>query len=99
MTTEQEFATALREAIQQMRGLGYSPQRFEKMLNDVGAVNTARKLIKSGELQDGLKSLLQKGRADLTLEHIMQLDPYRQLFSAAELAAADWRLQQAMQAK
>ncbi|WP_273430570.1 hypothetical protein [Chitinibacter tainanensis] len=95
MSIEQQFSAALRQAIIDARELGYNPQRFETMLNDLGAVGMAKKLIKSGELQDGLKSILKKGRADLTLEHIMQAEPHRQLFSRDELAAAAWRLEQA----
>lgn len=95
MTIENQFSAALRTAIEEAKQLGYHPTRFETMLNDMGAVPLAKKLVISGDLQDGLKKMKQLGRLDLTLEHIMQNEPFHPLFSKAELAAADWRLQQA----
>lgn len=91
---EAEFSERLRDAIRQSHDLGYHPTRFEKMLNEQGALGLARKLVKSGELQDGLKDLAKLGRKDLSMESIMLEPQFKPLFSIAELQAAKWRLAQ-----
>jgi hypothetical protein len=92
---ESEFSERLRDAIRQSHDLGYHPTRFEQMLSEQGALALARKLIKSGELQDGLKAMAKLGRKDLTMESIMLEPKFKPLFSAGELQAATWRLSQA----
>ena len=91
---ESEFSERLRDAVRQSHDLGYHPTRFEQMLNEQGALALARKLIKSGELQDGLKAMTKLGRKDLVLESIMLEPKFKALFSAGELQAASWRLSQ-----
>ena len=91
-TLEREFAERLRDAIRQAIDLGYHPTRFEQMLETQGAVGLARKLVTSGDLQDGLKAMAKLGRRDLTMESIMLEDKFKSLFSKAELEAAKWRL-------
>jgi hypothetical protein len=89
---EREFSERVHDAIRLSHDLGYHPNRFEQMLNEQGALTLSRKLIKSGELQDGLKALAKLRRKDLSMESIM-LDPkFRSLFSVAEIQAAEWRL-------
>ena len=92
---EAQFSERIRDAIRQSHELGYHPTRFEQMLDELGAVGAARRLIKSGELQGGLKELTKLGRKDLTMEAIMQESAFKALFTAAELQAAKWRLEQA----
>ena len=91
---EREFSERFHNAIRQSHDLGYYPNRFEQMLNELGALSLSRKLVKSGELQDGLKDLAKLGRKDLNMGAIM-LDPkFNALFSVAERQAAEWRLGQ-----
>lgn len=92
---ESEFSMRLRDSISQSHDLGYHPTRFEQMLNEQGALGLARKLIKSGEIQDGFKVVVKLGRKDLTMESIMLESKFQSLFSAGELEAAAWRLSQA----
>lgn len=70
-TLEREFSERLHDAIRISHDLGYHPNRFEQKLNEHGALSVSRKLIKSGELQDGLKVLAKLGRKDLSMESIM----------------------------
>lgn len=91
---EREFSERLRDAMLQAHGLGYHPTRFEQMLNEKGALALARKLVKSGELQDGLKEMVKLGRRDLSMESIMLEPKFASLFSKPELEAANWRLGQ-----
>lgn len=88
-----EFSDRLREAIDLCRKLGYSPSRFEQMLNNSpSAVSLARKLVVSSELQDGLKRIAKLGRLELSMESIMLEEKFKPLFSAQVLEAAKWRL-------
>lgn len=88
-----EFASRLREAIELCRGLGYSPSRFEQMLNgSPSAVSLAKKLAVSSELQDGLKRIAKLGRLELSMESIMLEEKFNPLFSDQVLEAARWRL-------
>ncbi len=89
-----EFTSRLRDAVRQCYELGYHPTRFEQMLDTLGGVNLAKKLVLSGDLQDGLKTLAKLGRLDLSMEAMMQEDKFRLLFTKSELEAATWRLAQ-----
>lgn len=95
-TTEElssEFASRLREAIDLCREQGYSPARFEQMLNSSpSAVSLAKKLAVSSELQDGLKRLAKLGRLELSMESIMLEEKFKPLFADQVLEAARWRL-------
>jgi len=88
-----EFASRLREAIDLCRELGYSPSRFEQMLNSSpSAVTLAKKLAVSSEIQDGLKRIAKLGRLELSMESIMLEEKFKPLFSDQVLQAAQWRL-------
>jgi hypothetical protein len=89
-----EFADRLRGAIDLCRGLGYSPSRFEQMLNSSpSAVSLAKKLVVSAELQDGLKRIAKLGRLELSMESIMLEEKFKPLFPDQVLEAAKWRLE------
>ncbi|MCC6208979.1 MAG: hypothetical protein IT488_12630 [Gammaproteobacteria bacterium] len=90
----QEFAARLYTAILECHRLKYHPTRFEQMLQSSDAVTLAKKLVTSGELQDGLKKLKGMDRLDLSMEEIMLESRFAQLFTRAELDAARWRLSQ-----
>ncbi len=94
MTLEDRFTARLLAACQECRDFGYSPVRFENMIRKHGGVGTAKRLIKSGDLQDGLERLKVEGRLDLSMESIMLEPEFQDLFFPSERAAAQWRLQQ-----
>ena len=88
-----EFSDRLREAIVLCRELGYSPSRFEQMLNSSpSAASLAKKLVVSSELQDGLKRIAKLGRLELSMESIMLEEKFKPLFPDQVLEAAKWRL-------
>lgn len=91
---EAEFATRLRLAVIECHRIGYHPTRFEQMLDKGGAVATAKKLVISGDLQDGLIKLAHLGLLSLTMEAIMLEEQFIPLFTHAEREAAKWRLAQ-----
>lgn len=94
MELRQEFAVRIRSAIQECYELGYRPTRFEQMLDSNDAVDVAKRLVRSGDLQDGLKRIKSLNRLDLSMEQIM-LDPkFSSLFEKDEREAAKWRLSQ-----
>jgi hypothetical protein len=62
------------------------------MLNELGALGVARKLIASSEIHDGMREIAKRGRKDLIMETIMLEPRFNSLFSANELQAAAWRL-------
>lgn len=64
------------------------------MLESLGGVSLAKKLVISGELQEGLKKLAKLGRLDLSMEAIMQEERFAPLFTKPELEASQWRLSQ-----
>lgn len=89
-----DFLASLRAADIECHRLDYHPTRFEQMLQGEPAVDLAKRLVTSGELHDGLKTLARLKRLDLSLESIMLEDRFRPLFSSEHLEAARWRLAQ-----
>ena len=93
-----QFEGRLQQAIRECVKLKYYPRRFEEMLRDFDGPTVARKLVASGDLQDGLLRIVRMNRRELSMESIM-LDPmFHQLFTPSEIEAADWRLKQAEEA-
>ena len=69
MTLETDFQDACQRAVNACRDLGYNPTAWVGMIERYGAVDAAKKLLVSGDLQPGLLRLLKLGRTDLTIEH------------------------------
>jgi len=65
---------------------------FIHLAEEYGAVNTAKKLVISSDINSGLKKLKKSGRLDLAMESVMLNERYESLFTTDELAAARWRL-------
>ena len=91
---EQQFTNALWATEREATQLGHSSGVFRKMLDDYGGVETARRLVKAGEIQGGMRTICAMGRADLTTEAVMLKAEYAPLFKRDELDAARWRLSQ-----
>jgi hypothetical protein len=88
----QEFSSRVHAALAECHRLKYYPTRFEQMLQTTDAVTLAKRLVTSGELHDGLKTLKKLSRLDLSLE-VMVLEPqFESLFTVQERDAAGWRL-------
>jgi len=95
VSLEEQFDAELRASIDVCHELGYHPTRFTQMLDSLGARATAAKLVVNGDMQTGFKELVGRGRPELTMESIMLQPKFASLFTASELAAARWRLEQA----
>ena len=95
MSAEQVFEQAMRSACSEAADLGYYPARFLDKLERKGAVPYAKELVRSGELQAGLKRLNTMDRLDLSIEHLVAKGSrFRELFTEDERQAAQWRLDQ-----
>ncbi len=90
----EQFAARVGAAVRECHSLGYHPTRFEQMLEHSDVVAVAKRLVASGDLQEGLKRLKTMGRLDLSVESIMLELRFSTLFTPDELNAADWRLKQ-----
>ena len=94
MSLETDFEQRLRDSIRESIALGYNPIRFTDMLETYGGVSVAKRLVTSGELQDGIKKIVAMGHPELSMESIMLESQFATLFTQGELAAARWRLDQ-----
>ena len=94
MDIRQQFKAKIIDSIRESYEIGYAPTTFESMIQDTHPVEVAKKLILSGKIQTGVKELKKLGRLDLTVESLMGLPEFKELFSANELIAAKWRLQE-----
>lgn len=89
---EREFTLACKHAIAECRTLGYNPSIWTRMVEEHGGVVTARRLIKSGDMQAGLLRLVGLGRVDLTVEHAVLDERWHDLFTEEDRDLARWRL-------
>ena len=73
---------------------GYNATYFLKMLSELGGVKTAKKLLRSSNVQGGFAELLQCGRKDITMEARVIKPDYVSLFTEEEINIATERLLQ-----
>lgn len=86
---ESALREAFQAAVKECRKIGYNPTRFVQMLDERGAVNTARFLLNAAKTSDGFTELYLHGkRLDLSVEAIVLRSEHRDLFTASELAIA-----------
>ncbi len=85
------------EAIEECRNLNppYYPTAWIGMVRRWGAAEAARRLLISGDIQDGFQRLIDAGRADITVEMSALYPRWRQVFRDSHREAARWRLRQA----
>lgn len=91
---EKEFAEALLATNEEAAKLGCYSVEFDAMIKVHGGIQTAAKLVRTAEIQSGMRKLCAVGRSDLTTEAMMLRPEFRALFSKDLLVAAAWRLQQ-----
>jgi hypothetical protein len=88
-----EFEKALRSAVQTaITQLRYHPHEFIKMLDNLGGVQTAKRLLEKKSVSEGFVKLWMKGRKDLTTESIVLNPRWTTLLTAQELSIAKRRL-------
>jgi len=92
---ELEFERRLCDSIRESIRLGYNPTRITEMIDIHGGKSTARLLVESGEIQDGLRRIVEMGYPELSVESIMLEAQFAPLFTKEVLTAAQWRLDRA----
>ncbi len=89
-----EFKNAMQDIYRRAKTeAGYNATVFLRMLQERGALETARYLIHTAKPSDGFTALWQKGRLDLTVEaHVLQRR-FEPLFTDEERTICSQRLQ------
>lgn len=70
----------------------YRPVRFLQMLAERGGLVTARDLLSSPRPAEGLLTLWERGRLDLSVKALVCQEPWRALFTDEEVKFARKRL-------
>ena len=84
-----EFHEAMLDLFREAKQEGYTASAFLQMVNDMGGLNAARRLINDPTPSDGFRRLWEMGRLDLTVEYVVAFEPkYRDLFTDEERVAA-----------
>lgn len=73
--------------------LGYRPTYFIQMVNELGGVGAARRLLSTDNIQAGLTRLWKMDRLDLSVEAHVLREPWKDLFSDDERREALERLE------
>jgi hypothetical protein len=92
---EGQFQLRCRELIGEIRSLGFNPNVWVAMINDLGAAGAARKLLADRHELVATPWLVTRGRPELTLEHEIGQPRWAGLFTDAERAEAAQRLARA----
>ena len=93
-----EFEERIEQLIHDSKKIGYNPTKFKQMVNNKGALATVKQLIITPNLEYGFKKLIELKRLDLSIEYIVANETkYAPLFTADEIEAAVWSLEQAEQ--
>ncbi len=88
MSLCEQFESVVQQTIRRCYEMNYIPTRFQQMVERYGAVEVAKKLVKSSELQSGIGELARRGRLDLSMEQIMLEPRFEALFTEDERAMA-----------
>ena len=95
-----DFQATCEAAIEAWRALGFPPSGHPPtvwigMIQSLGAVEAARRILVSGDIQSGFERLIQIGHPEWTVEWEVLQDTWSPLFSEQHREAARWRLRQA----
>lgn len=93
VNVEADFDSAVRKAC----ALAWSEEHYDpvRIIHEIdkhGCVEAARRLVRSPLVSHAFTSLAERGRLDLTVEHIMTQPRFRSLFHRADLDLAEDRL-------
>ena len=90
---ERQLGSAMMAAYQEAKDrYGYKPTRFVNMLLDKGAFQTATELINAPGISDGLTTLYELNRLDLSVEAIALQEPWVLLFPEETISVAKNKL-------
>lgn len=90
---KREFEYEMRQIYEKAKNeCNYRPTRYLQMLDKYGGLKTAKKLLATDKIHEGLTRLYLLGRLDLTVEKLVLKKKYRILFSEEELKRAKRKL-------
>ncbi|MDO4785273.1 MAG: hypothetical protein Q3997_09350 [Propionibacteriaceae bacterium] len=93
VNVEADFDSEVRHACERAQAEEhYEPVRIIHEVETHGCVEAARRLVRSPLVSHAFTSLAERGRLDLTVEHIMTQPRFRSLFHRADLDLAEDRL-------
>lgn len=90
---KREFEYEMRQIYEKAKNeCKYRPTRYLQMLDKYGGLKTAKKLLVTDKIHEGLVKLYLFGRLDLTVEKLVLNKKYRILFSEENLKRAKRKL-------
>lgn len=85
----EKFDNKIMESVEECKRLGYNPMAFLNDFRKYGGVETAKKYLHDKEIKDGfVKVVYELKRPELTLEHLVQLPEFKELFTKEEIEYA-----------
>ncbi len=86
---EHQLLLQVNENLEDMRVLKYNPQYFKNMLTELGARRAITELLNKPNASEGLTSLWELGRMDLSMEAlIVENKKFHGLFPPEQIAKA-----------
>ena len=93
MSLENEFAADLELSLSiALKEHKIKFPTLRRMIDEHGYVQTAKRLLKTASSSDGFVKLLDIGRLDLSIEHLVATPKYQPLFTDPEKAMAKKKL-------
>lgn len=93
MSLENEFAADLHHSICiALMEHNIKFPTLRRMIDEHGSVQTAKRLLKTSNCSDGFIKLLEVGRLDLSIEHLVVTPKYQLLFTDPEKSIAKKKL-------
>lgn len=89
--SEQGFHAEMHRVIRDSRAAGYNPSYFARMVEEMGGLAAARKLINDNTPSEGFTKLWEMKRLDLSVEAVALTPPWTSLFTQAERLKARQR--------
>ena len=92
---EGQFQIRCRELVTETRALGFNPNVWVSLINHMGALPTAKKLLADHHVLVATPWLVARGRSGLTIEHEIGQTRWRELFTDEDRVEAASRLDDA----
>ena len=91
---EVQFHHAMLSGNEKAKKLGYNASYFQRMIDQYGCLETARRLLAKPGIQEGLMRLWELGCLDESMEALVIQERFRPLFTEDEIAEAKRRLEE-----
>ncbi len=89
---ELQFNERMNRLCAQWREVGYHANYFQRMLEEHGGLETARRLLNDQRIQDGFTNLILMGYRNLTMEHVIVDEHWDALFTEEQMNVARQRV-------